>query len=132
MEEIPDDLIVNWDQTGIHYVPVSDWMMEKVGAKRVEIVGANDKWQITAVFVGTMSGGFLPPQLTCIYQGKTPKCLPSLDNVPSNWDMTFSENYWENETMVMRYLEKILSAYFKAKRAELQLRANYIPLPGYL
>jgi len=37
-EEIPDDLVVNWDQTGIHYVPVSNWMMEKVGAKRVEIV----------------------------------------------------------------------------------------------
>jgi len=41
LEEIPDDLVVNWDQTGIHYAPVSDWMMEKTGAKRVEIVGAN-------------------------------------------------------------------------------------------
>jgi len=37
--------------------------MEKVGAKRVEIVGANDKRQKTAVFAGTMSGEFLPPQL---------------------------------------------------------------------
>jgi len=42
-EEIPDDLVVNWDQTGIYYIPVSDWTMEKVGAKRVEIIGANDK-----------------------------------------------------------------------------------------
>jgi len=47
---------------------------------------------------------FLPPQL--IYQGKTPQCLPPLDNVPSNWDMTFSENHWANETTVMRYLGK--------------------------
>ena len=23
MEEIPSDLVINWDQTGIHYVPVS-------------------------------------------------------------------------------------------------------------
>ena len=100
LEEIPDDLVVNWDQTGIHYVPVSDWMMENVGAKRVEIVGANDKRQITAVFAGTMSGEFLPPQL--IYQGKTPKCLPPLDGIPSDWDITFTENHWANETTVMR------------------------------
>ena len=25
MEEIPDCLVLNWDQTGIHYVPVSNW-----------------------------------------------------------------------------------------------------------
>ena len=30
MEEIPHDLIINWDQTGINYVPVSQWTMEKV------------------------------------------------------------------------------------------------------
>jgi len=83
--------------------------MEKVGAKRVEIVGANDKQQITAVFAGTMRE-FLPPQL--VYQAKTPRCLPPLDNVPSNWDMTFSENHWANETTLMRYLEKILFPYF--------------------
>lgn len=94
---------MNWDQTGIHYVPVSDCTMEKVGAKRVEIVGANDKRQITAVFAGTMSGEFLPPQL--IYQGKTPKCLPPLDSIPSDWGITFIENHWANETTVMRYLK---------------------------
>ena len=104
MEEIPDDLAVNWDQTGIHYVPVSNWKMEKVSAKRVEIVGANDKRQITAVFTGAMSGEFLSPPL--IYQGKTPKCLPPLDNISSDWDITFTENHWANEATVMRYLEK--------------------------
>ena len=123
MEEIPDDLVVNWDQTGMHNVPVSDWTMEKVGTKRVEIVGANDKRQITAVFAGTMSREFLPPQL--IYQGKTPKCLPPLYSTPSDWDITFTENHWANETTVMRYLEKILFPYFEAKRAELQLSADY-------
>ena len=25
MEEIPHDLIINWDQTGIHYIPVGSW-----------------------------------------------------------------------------------------------------------
>ena len=43
LEEIPDDLVMNWDQTDIHYAPASDWTMEKVGAKRDEIIGANYK-----------------------------------------------------------------------------------------
>ena len=120
MEEIPEDLVLNWDQTG-H--TLHTWTMEKTGAKRVEIVGADDKRQITAVFAGTLSGKFLPPQL--IYQGKIPKCLPPTDDVPSDWDITFTENHWANEVTVMRYLERILFPYVEAKRAELHLNANY-------
>ena len=28
MEAIPKDLIINWDHTGINYIPVSSWTME--------------------------------------------------------------------------------------------------------
>ncbi len=49
MEEIPPELILNWDQTGIHLVPAAAWTMDQIGSKRVE-VGVNDKKQITAVF----------------------------------------------------------------------------------
>ena len=35
-EEIPFDLIINWDQTSIHYAPVGLWMMENEGSKRME------------------------------------------------------------------------------------------------
>ena len=31
MEEIPPDLILNWDQTGIKFVPASSWTMDSVG-----------------------------------------------------------------------------------------------------
>ena len=50
MEEIPSDIIINWDQTAIKYVPVSNWMMANEGSQRVEVVAANNKRQITAVF----------------------------------------------------------------------------------
>ena len=76
MAEIPYDLIINWDQTGIKYIPVSEWMMEKEGSKKVEIAGINDKRQITAVFAGSLTGDFLPVQL--VYKGTTTKCLPSV------------------------------------------------------
>ena len=36
MEEIPPELTLNWDQTGIHLVPASAWIMVKEGSKRVE------------------------------------------------------------------------------------------------
>ncbi len=63
MDEVPDELIINWDQTGIHYVPVSSWTMEKEGSKRVEIAGIDDKRQITAVFGCCITGDFDPFRL---------------------------------------------------------------------
>ena len=51
MEGISADLVLNWDQIGIHYVPVFSYAMEKEGSKRVEIAGIKDKRQITAVFL---------------------------------------------------------------------------------
>ena len=75
MDEIPPELILNFDQTGLNYVPVTSWTMEEEGAKRVEVIAKDDKRQITAVFCGSMTGDFLPPQL--IYEGKTDRCLPN-------------------------------------------------------
>ena len=46
--EIPADLIFNWDQTGILLVPSAQWTMDKKGRKGVPIAGHNDKRQITA------------------------------------------------------------------------------------
>ena len=86
MDEIPMELIINFDQTGIRYVPVSDWTMAEEGAKRVELLGKDDKRQLTAVFAGSTSGELLPPQL--IYQGKTTRCLPHYD-FPSDWLIKF-------------------------------------------
>ena len=37
MEEIPVQLILNWDQTGLSLVPPSNWTLERNGAKRVGI-----------------------------------------------------------------------------------------------
>ena len=77
IEEIPGELIANWNQTGIHYIPVSSWIMEKEGSKQVEIAGIDDKREIIAV-----GWRLLLPQL--IYKGKTKKSLPSVE-FPSDW-----------------------------------------------
>ena len=69
MEEIPYDLIFNWDQTGLNIVPGSVWTLDRKGTKRVEIAGIDDKCQITAVIRGTLSGKLLPFQV--IFTGTT-------------------------------------------------------------
>ena len=53
IEEIPPQLVINWDHTAIKIVPSSSWTMEKKGVKRIEIVAIDDKRQITAVLACT-------------------------------------------------------------------------------
>ena len=84
MEDIPAELIVNWDQTGIKLVPSSSWTMDLQGKKRIEISGATDKHLITAVFCGSIVGEFLPLQL--IYKGETDRCHPQ-SKFPLDWDI---------------------------------------------
>ena len=115
-EEIPDELILNWDHTGVNYIPVSSWTMEKEGTKKVDITGMNDKRQITVVLSVTKTGHYLPPQL--IYAGKTSKCLPKID-FPSGWCVTCTDNHWANEYTTLQYLDEILLPYIKQKRKEL-------------
>ena len=93
LEEIPEDLIIHFDQTGIKYIPTSSWTLEKEGSKRVEIVGKDDKRQITAVLGCSMSGNILPFQL--IYEGKTPRCFPNFE-FPKDWDIACNPTHWSN------------------------------------
>ncbi len=113
MEEIPPELEINWDHTGINYIPVSNWTMEKEGAKHVEIFGVQDKRQMTVVFAGTMTGHFLPPQL--IYAGKTKKCLPTV-SFPKSWDVIYTQNDWANEETTESYIHSILVPYIETVR----------------
>ena len=85
MEDVPPELILNWDQTGIKLVPSSSWTMALRGSGRVEMTGVTDKRQITAVFCGSLVGDFLPVQL--IYKGKTQRCHPLYD-FPPGWSIT--------------------------------------------
>ena len=82
MDEIPPELIVNLDQTGLNLIPSSSWTMDQRGTHCVEITGLNDIRMITAVFCGTLCGDILPIQL--VYQGKRDRCHPEY-NFPEDW-----------------------------------------------
>ena len=122
MDEILANLVINFDQTGLHFVPVSEWTMEAEGTKRVEVAGKDDKKQLTAVLGGSMAGEFLPPQL--IYQGKTSRCLPSVE-FPDDWHISYSINHWSNEGTMKEYVEHIPLPYINGKRKSLNLASNF-------
>ena len=111
IEKIPHDLVFNWDHTGINIVPGSQWTMESIGSKRVEVTGLGDKRQITAVFCASLAGEFLPVQL--IYQGKTQACLPIF--VFPDWNVTYTPNHWSNESKMMEYIHTIIIPYIQRK-----------------
>ena len=66
MEDIQPELVLNWDQTGIKIVPASSWTMEQRGVNRVDMVGLNDKRQITAIFCASLLGDFYQYSLTML------------------------------------------------------------------
>ena len=116
MEEIPEELILNWDQTGIKIVPCSTWTMDVQGSKRVEAVGVNDKHLITAVFRGSLAGDFLPIQV--IYQGTTDRCHPHYQFL-SDWDITHAPKHWSNKQTMVQYIENIIVPHVEATCASL-------------
>lgn len=113
MEEIPKDLVINWDYTGIKYVPVGNWTMPKEGSKRI---GLHDKRQITAVFGCTMEGEFLPPQV--IYGGKT--SLQQSLQIPG-----ILHSLKITGQMKKQQTQNILLPFIKQKRASLKLDPQY-------
>ena len=125
LEEIPPELIINWDQTAIHYVPVSSWSMEVEGSKQVEVVGKDNKRQITACFAGSMAGDFLPLQL--VYEGKTARCLPRVE-FPGDWHITYSSTHWSNKTTMKVYVDQNILPYITQKRVELKSAPNHASL----
>ena len=122
MDEIPAELVINFDQTGLNIVPTSDWTMEAEGSKRVEVIGKDNKRQLTAVLAGTLDGDFLPSQI--YYQGTTPRCLPKYD-FPKNWHITYFPNHWSNEETMTEYVDNVLNPYIVEKRRSLNLSQDY-------
>ena len=116
MEEIPGELILNWDQTGLNLIPAPTWTMEKRGTKRVRIKGVDDKRQITGVFCCNLFGEFLPVQL--IYGGRTNRCHPPFA-FPGDWHITHSPNHWTNELTMLAYIKNVIVPFVDKVRSDL-------------
>ena len=114
--DIPDELIINWDQTAVEVIPCGNWTMNERGEKQVEIKGIDDKRQYTALLACSLSGEMLPPQI--IYQGTTERCHPHVD-FPDDWDIWHSSSHWSTTDTMVRYVQKIITPYVRHVQQEL-------------
>ena len=115
---IPDELVINMDETGIPVVPVSNWTMAPEGSSQVSIIGKEDKNQVTAVLMSTLSGAFPQPQI--IYKGKTQQCHPHYI-FPAEFDVHHSPNHWANTDTMLRWIDTCLGPYIAQTKANLRL-----------
>ena len=110
---VPEALVVNFDQTGLQILPTRGVTRCLKGAKEVPIVGLDDKRQITAVLAAATDGSFLPIQL--IFHGKTSRYLPSQternEYEQIRWHFTMTENHWSNYESMVSYMREIISPY---------------------
>ena len=127
VHNIPMELVVNSDQTGIHLVPTGGsrtW--ETKGSKHVKVHGAEDKRQITVAVSSAANGHCLPFQV--IFQGATTKSLPKqlagrAECEQSGWNITYSHNHWSTLDTSKEFVSKILKPYLLE-----QIQLNSLPL----
>ena len=98
IHNIPPELIINLDETGLQLVPVGDWTMTPEGSETVEIAGLGDKRQITATFAGSL------------YLGKTDLCHAK-HTFPDGIHVHHTPNHWANEETVRLFYERMLVPY---------------------
>jgi len=117
---VPDELIINCDETNIQYVPRSSHTLSRVGTKKVRLIGVNaEKPQCTVTLGASASGNLLHPQI--IFGGKTKKTLLNTAPVPSGWLYSYTTSHWQTEESYINYVEHIIVPYKNKVIKELNL-----------
>ena len=122
-KEIPDDLVINVNETALPIIPVSDWTLEEEGATQVALTALDDKRMITAVVAVSLTGEVLPPQL--LYEGTTTRCHPRGVTFPSGWDIWHSATHWSNHDTFGRYAAEVLLPWTAERKKRLQLPEDH-------
>ena len=115
--EIPAELFLNWDQTGIKTVPSCAWTMDQQRSKHVEIIRVTDEHQITTVFCGSLIRDFLLIQV--LYKGKTSRCYPHF-KFPETRHIAHSPHHWSTEKKVLAYISYVIVPFVEGIRASLK------------
>jgi len=110
MEELPDDMILNWDQTAIKYIPFSNLTM---ATESIELIGQDDKRQITVTFAGTLTGKFL-------YNWCKKETQQTIEFL-IGWHVTHTANHWCNEETMIEYIKSVIVPYMDDARKRLGL-----------
>lgn len=119
--KIPDELIINADQTPSKFVATDNVTIAKKGEKHISRAGSSDKRCITLTVCESLDGKILPFQL--IYQGKTQRSLPNF-GFPDGFCLSYNEKHWSNEKESIRLIEEVLVPYIEKVKDAKFLPAN--------
>ena len=125
--QVPPQLIINWDQTRLNVVPSAMWTIEEEGSKWVEIASLNGKCQIIATFVVAMTGDLLPLQI--LYWGNTTCCQPSY-TFPQEFDISHTKLWASGETS-LRLVPNVIIPYISTVRERMELTDNHLAIVIY-
>jgi hypothetical protein len=112
---IPPTLVVNSNQTEIHLVRNGgERTLEPKGPKHVQMLGLEDKKQITMIVSSSVARDLLPPQI--LFIGTTFKSFPPNNQGKTNIikddkDLTFSENHWSSLEITKKFVTNIYLLY---------------------
>jgi hypothetical protein len=122
---IAPKLVINTGQTWIQLVPAGGALTwAENGSKHVQILGMEDKRQITFLVSSSAAGNLLPFQLVFIgttnrYLSPRNKGRQMCEDV--GWRLTYSNNHWSNLTTCKQFVEQILQPYRRKQVQEMGL-----------
>ena len=105
---IPDEIIINVDQTASKFVTTDNFTTAAKGEKHISRAGATEKRAITGTLCESLDGCMLPFQL--IYTGKTERSLPEF-TFPDGFYLAFNQKHWSNETETICLTEDLFAPY---------------------
>jgi hypothetical protein len=110
---------VNNDQNGIHLVlngVKRTW--EPKGTKDMQVLGLEDKRQITMVVSSNVAKDLLPPQIVfssnTTFKSFPPNNQGKTNYIKDGWDLTFSENHWSSLETTNKFVTNILLPYLQS------------------
>ena len=110
LHSIPDDLIINADQTPSKFVSTDNITLAAKGQRRISRAGSNDKRSITLTVFESFDGQILPLQI--MYKGKIQRCSqPSISPMVLVYRTVKKHRSNEKETIPLT--EEVLVPYIK-------------------
>ena len=123
---VPDDLILNIDETAVQFVPSVTRTRCPKGVKRVRLIGIGmEKPQITVTFGASATGDILEPA-QLIFGGLTIRCHPNGGKTlpPQNMYYDHTSSHWQTPESFITYITKTLLPYKAATITKLNLPLN--------
>ena len=102
---IPDELIINVDQTPSRYVAIINVTMVAKREKHISRTGSNDKRSITLTLCESHNETILLFQP--FWKGKTARSLPNV-NFLDGFSLSLNKKHWSNENETIRLINGVL------------------------